>query len=77
MCLRQSPTSPPFGFVLILLLFLCDPHDRSVRLDDIISDITAMGFQRNQIIDVINSMQKSGQAIDLNVVIDRLTNGRY
>jgi hypothetical protein len=29
-----------------------------------------------QVMDVIANMQKSGQAIDLNVVIDRLTNGR-
>ncbi len=50
---------------------------RSVRLDDIIQDITQMGFERHEVMAVINSMQKSGQAVDLNVVIDRLTNGRY
>jgi hypothetical protein len=49
----------------------------SVRLDDIIADITAMGFERHQVMAVISAMQKAGQAVDLNVVIDRLTNGRY
>ncbi len=48
-----------------------------MRLEDIISDITAMGFERHQVMAVINAMQKQGQAVDLNVVIDRLTNGRY
>jgi len=52
-------------------------NTRSVRLEDIITDITAMGFERHQVLDVINIMQKSGQAVDLNVVIDKLTRGRF
>ncbi len=50
---------------------------RSLRLEDVIADITAMGFERHQVLAVISDMQRQGQAVDLNQVIDRLTRGRY
>lgn len=46
-------------------------------LDQIITDITNMGFQRHQVMTLVNNMQKNGQAIDLNVIIDKLTRGDF
>lgn len=50
---------------------------RSVPLEQIISDISNMGFERHQIMAVIDNLQKSGQSMDLNVILDRLTNNKY
>ena len=47
---------------------------RPVPLEQIIQDIAAMGFQRHQVLAVIQELQKSGQNVDLNVILDRLTN---
>jgi hypothetical protein len=50
---------------------------RAVPLDQIVTDICAMGFERPRVMGLISSMQRSGQAIDLNAIIDRLTRGEY
>ena len=49
----------------------------AVPLEQVVQDICAMGFQRHQVMAVVNRMQNDGQAIDLNVIIDRLTRGGY
>ena len=40
-------------------------------MENIIFDISQMGFEREKIIGVIGDMQKEGKPIDLNVVISR------
>lgn len=52
-------------------------NTRSVPLDQIISDISNMGFSRGQVMTVVNQLQSAGQNVDLNVILDRLTNGKY
>ena len=34
-----------------------------------------MGFERHQVMAVVNHLQNNGQAVDLNVILDRLTRG--
>jgi hypothetical protein len=46
-------------------------------LEQIISDIAHMGFERHQVMAVVNQLQSAGQSVDLNVILDRLTNGRF
>lgn len=43
-------------------------------MEQIIADISAMGFHRQQVMGVINELQRSGQNVDLNVILDRLMN---
>ena len=59
-------------------LIRCTMHAlRAIPLEQIIQDITAMGFQRHQVMTVVNNLQRDGQAVDLNVILDRLTRGDY
>eukprot|EP00798_Chlamydomonas_sp_ICE-L_P024544 gene24544-10152_t len=50
---------------------------RSVPLEQVITDISHMGFDRGQINAVITSLQRNGQSVDLNVILDKLTRGDY
>lgn len=50
---------------------------RTVPLEQIITDIAHMGFERHQVMAVVNQLQQAGQSVDLNIILDRLTNGRY
>lgn len=50
---------------------------KAIPLEQIITDIAAMGFQRHQVMTVVNSLTASGQSVDLNVILDRLTRGNY
>lgn len=53
------------------------PTSRAVPLEQIITDITNMGFERHQVMTLVSNLQKSGQAVDLNMIIDKLTRGEY
>lgn len=46
-----------------------------MTVDQVVSEVSSMGFAPYQVKDVIREMINDGQNIDLNVVIDRLTNG--
>lgn len=41
-------------------------------LEHVIDDVAGMGFSRHEVRDVVVSMMQSGQAVDLNLVVDRL-----
>lgn len=49
----------------------------SIPLEQIVQDVSAMGFTRGQVMSVVAQLQNSGQQLDLNVILDRLTSGRY
>ena len=49
---------------------------QSVPLDQVITDVANMGFDRTKVRSVVTNMLDHGEAVDLNVVIDRLTNMR-
>jgi hypothetical protein len=49
----------------------------AIPLEKIIADISVMGFERHQVVAVVHQLQANGQAIDLNVILDTLTKGRY
>ena len=42
----------------------------------VIDDVANMGFSRHEVRAVVTELMDSGQSIDLNVVLDRLMNGR-
>jgi hypothetical protein len=46
-----------------------------VSLDKVVSDIVAMGFSHGQVMGVVRQLQSSGQALEMNVIIDRLMAG--
>ncbi len=46
-------------------------------LDQIIMDICQMGFERHQVMSIISGLEKRGETVDLNVILDRLTRGDY
>lgn len=48
---------------------------RVVRVQ-VIDDVANMGFSRHEVRAVVTELMDSGQSIDLNVVLDRLMNGR-
>ncbi len=43
-------------------------------LERVIDDVASMGFSRREVREVVLDMMQSGQAVDLNVVVDRLMN---
>ena len=43
-------------------------------LERVIDDVASMGFSRREVKEVVLEMMHSGQAVDLNVVVDRLMN---
>ena len=43
-------------------------------LERVIDDVASMGFSRREVREVVLEMMQSGQAVDLNVVVDRLMN---
>ncbi len=50
-------------------------HTKTMTVDQVVNEVSSMGFAPYQVKDVIRDMINDGQNIDLNVVIDRLTNG--
>ena len=42
----------------------------------VIDDVASMGFSRHEVRGVVTELMDSGQSIDLNIVLDRLMNGR-
>ena len=46
-----------------------------VPIDKVIEDVSAMGFTREQVRSVVRKLTENGQAVDLNVVLDKLMNG--
>ncbi|KAJ7271440.1 hypothetical protein O6H91_21G029600 [Diphasiastrum complanatum] len=45
------------------------------HVDDVVEKVAAMGFSRDQARAVIRRLAENGQSADLNVVLDKLTNG--
>ena len=43
-------------------------------LERVIDDVASMGFSRREVRELVLDMMQSGQAVDLNVVVDRLMN---
>ena len=41
----------------------------------LIDDVANMGFSRRDVQGAINDISRSGQSVDLNVILDRLMNG--
>ena len=41
----------------------------------VIDDVASMGFSRHDVRAVVSDLMDKGQAVDLNVVLDRLMNG--
>lgn len=41
----------------------------------VIDDVANMGFSRHDVRSVVSELMDKGQAVDLNVVLDRLMNG--
>ena len=48
---------------------------RSMPLETIIDEVASMGFSRQDVRGVITQLMDRGQAVDLNIVLDRLMNG--
>lgn len=48
------------------------PAGRGVPIEKVIDDVAVMGFSREEVRRVLNQLMESGQAVDLNVVLDRL-----
>ncbi|KAB5521096.1 hypothetical protein DKX38_025415 [Salix brachista] len=48
-----------------------------VPLDDVVDKVTNMGFPREHVRDTVQKLTENGQAVDLNVVLDKLMNGGY
>jgi hypothetical protein len=46
-----------------------------VSLDKVVNDIVAMGFSHGQVMGVVRQLQSNGQALEMNVIIDRLMAG--
>uniref|UniRef100_A0A1J3ECC1 DUF1421 domain-containing protein n=1 Tax=Noccaea caerulescens TaxID=107243 RepID=A0A1J3ECC1_NOCCA len=44
-------------------------------VDDVIDTVTSMGFPRDQVRGTVRTLTESGQAVDLNIVLDKLMNG--
>lgn len=44
-------------------------------IDKVVDDVAAMGFERNVVREVVNTLTANGQSVDLNVVLDKLMNG--
>eukprot|EP00252_Welwitschia_mirabilis_P020633 TRINITY_DN5091_c0_g1_i1.p1 TRINITY_DN5091_c0_g1~~TRINITY_DN5091_c0_g1_i1.p1 ORF type:complete len:542 (-),score=120.38 TRINITY_DN5091_c0_g1_i1:108-1733(-) len=47
-----------------------------VPVDDVIDKVTSMGFPRDQVKIVVRKLTENGQSVDLNIVLDKLMNGR-
>jgi len=50
---------------------------QTLPLDQVINDVANMGFDRTKVRSVVTEMLDHGESVDLNVVIDRLTNMGY
>eukprot|EP00850_Spirogloea_muscicola_P019981 SM000203S06157 [mRNA] locus=s203:121739:125163:- [translate_table: standard] len=46
-----------------------------VPIDKVIEDVSAMGFSKDQVRTVVRRLTENGQAVDLNIVLDKLMNG--
>jgi len=44
-------------------------------VDDVIDKVVSMGFPRDQVRGTVRTLTENGQAVDLNVVLDKLMNG--
>jgi hypothetical protein len=47
-----------------------------VPLDDVVEKVATMGFSREQVRATVRRLTENGQNVDLNVVLDKLMNGR-
>ncbi len=47
----------------------------SVPIEKVVEDVSAMGFTRQAVRDVVRKLTENGQSVDLNVVLDQLMNG--
>lgn len=45
-----------------------------VPIDDVVDRVTNMGFPRDQVRATVRKLTENGQAVDLNVVLDKLMN---
>lgn len=45
-----------------------------VPIDDVVNHVTSMGFPRDHVRTTVRKLTENGQSVDLNVVIDKLTN---
>lgn len=45
-----------------------------VPIDDVVDRVTTMGFSRDQVRATVRKLTENGQAVDLNVVLDKLMN---
>ena len=43
-----------------------------VPIDDVVDKVTNMGFPRDQVRETVRKLTENGQAVDLNVVLDKL-----
>ncbi|VVB14495.1 unnamed protein product [Arabis nemorensis] len=46
-----------------------------VPVDDVIDKVSSMGFSRDQVRGTVRTLTENGQAVDLNIVLDKLMNG--
>ncbi|CAN8256316.1 unnamed protein product [Cochlearia groenlandica] len=46
-----------------------------IPVDDVIDKVTSMGFPRDQVRGTVRTLTENGQAVDLNIVLDKLMNG--
>ena len=46
----------------------------SLRVEDVIDNVVAMGFRRDTVRATVRKMTENGQSVDLNVVLDKLMN---
>jgi len=46
-----------------------------VPIEKVVEDVSAMGFTRQAVRDVVRRLTENGQSVDLNIVLDQLMNG--
>jgi hypothetical protein len=53
------------------------PQEQQMSLDRVVAEVAAMGFKRGDVMNVVDALQRQGAALDMNIILDRLTRGNY
>ncbi|CAH9067953.1 unnamed protein product [Cuscuta europaea] len=67
------PQAPPTASPIVASAGSTGSGNR-VPVDDVVDKVTLMGFPRDQVRETVRKLTDNGQAVDLNVVLDKLMN---
>ena len=71
----RLPTAQPVAHSTLPAVPISSSSNRS-PVDEIIEKVVSMGFSRDQARGVVRHLTENGQSVELNVVLDKLMNGR-